>query len=543
MNQFMQVEDIVKRYFDNAVIIDDQMNFEEIILPELTDQDLGELPDDLVIGQVAVTEESDLDSRPQKLLQQLTLDGFIAYPYKYSTQDVGVQMQFLSKVLNTSKLLFVDWNLEGYKPESPDKPGKAAIEILNYYADQLVGLKCAVIYTQENSKEVLDAVTAHFDVIDQENFFFQEKGKTEGNSLFGFIIRKNTEPREIVEMISKILLKDKCIPIHIMDSASRLENSITKAIHKFNAPFEKVLLTQILSSDIKNEGIPKFLDDTLLSNILSDESSYKASNLLFSIKKQKIMEKLNSDSINLAVMKKFCEVVNLKGKEVVENLFRNSAFLVELKKAINDSEVDTFEKLKLSVISISPDQALNTKINEFILALVLVVDFIDDEALFKQSFLEQTYYFTKLIKYIEITGDNIHTGSIYKILDKDKYLLCITPFCDTHRPSTKVENIFKFIVGKLIEPNKASLKNDSENSCCTGVPFTSDKAVKFIKWDFYNVVSLEVDEVARTTEKVATLRKDYIQNIINRYIAYQARAGVNELFYKETFRETFYGIF
>lgn len=100
-------------------------------------------------------------------------------------------------------------------------------------------------------------------------------------------MKKDIEPAELIRKISQILLSDKCIPIHIMDSASRLEKSITKAIHKFNAPFEQVLLTQILSSEIKNEGIPKFLDDTFLSSVLSDDTVIQPSNFLLVRKETK----------------------------------------------------------------------------------------------------------------------------------------------------------------------------------------------------------------------------------------------------------------
>lgn len=57
--------------------------------------------------------------------------------------------------------------------------------------------------------------------------------------------------------------------------------------------------------------------------------------------------------------------------------------------------------------------------------------------------------------------------------------------------------------------------------------------MKFIRWDFYHVISMKKEEVLRDCEKISTLRKEYIQNIINRYISYQARAGVNELFSKK----------
>lgn len=539
----MQVEAIVKRYFDNAVIVDDQLNFNEIELPEITDEELGEIPDDfLMIDDVASTTENDLNERPKELLQQLTLDGFIAYPYKYGTQSASAQLRFLSKVLDTTKLLFIDWNLENFNPDSPEKPGKAAIEILNYYSSQLVGLKCAVIYTQEDCDVVIGQISSHFDVIDRESYFFQEHGKTEGNSLFGFVMKKDIEPAELIRKISQILLSDKCIPIHIMDSASRLEKSITKAIHKFNAPFEQVLLTQILSSEIKNEGIPKFLDDTFLSSVLSDDTVIQPSNFLFSAKRNKIKNVLKAKTIQISNISTFFDVINFKGKQVILDLFKNSEFVEGLEKVFGDEEIISFEDLKTRIRSILPNPSLDNKINEIVLMIFLIVDYIDNTEGFKNAFLEQTYYFTKLLKFMDTAGEKIHTGSIFKKNDDDTYLLCITPFCDTHRPD-KVKDIFKFVVGNIVSSDKELLKNNSDNFACTGVPFDEEKAVKFIRWDFYHVISMKKEEVLRDCEKISTLRKEYIQNIINRYISYQARAGVNELFFKETYRESFYNVF
>lgn len=543
MNDLIQVEAIVKRYFDNAVIVDDQLNFTEIELPEITDEDLGDIPDEFLFDDVAVTSEDDLNQRPKELFQQLTLDGFIAYPYRYGTQSADVQLRFLSKVLDTTKLLFIDWNLEDFKPESPEKPGKAAIEILNYYTSRLVGLKCAVIYTQEDCDVVLSEISSHFEVIDSQNYFFQEIGKTGGNSLFGFVMKKDTEPSELIKKISQILLNDKCIPIHIMDSASRLEMSITKAIHKFNAPFEQVLLTQILSSEIKNESIPKFLDDTLLSSILSDDFALQPSNFLFNAKKNKIMKALSSESIDLQKITDFFGVIDIKGKQAILDLFRNGRFLEGLKGAFNDEAIDSFESLKVVIQSILPDQSANNKINEIVLMIFLIVDYIENSEDFKGTFLEQTYHFTKLLKYVETAKDKVNTGSIFRRKADNTYLLCITPFCDTHRPDIKVKNIYKFIVGDIVESSKEMLKNSNDSFACTGVPIDGDRAVKFIRWDFYYVISMKKEEVFNDCEKIATLRKEYIQNIINRYIAYQARAGVNELFFKETYRESFYNVF
>lgn len=81
-----------------------------------------------MIDDVASTTENDLNERPKELLQQLTLDGFIAYPYKYGTQSASAQLRFLSKVLDTTKLLFIDWNLENFNPDSPENLEKQLLK-------------------------------------------------------------------------------------------------------------------------------------------------------------------------------------------------------------------------------------------------------------------------------------------------------------------------------------------------------------------------------------------------------------------------------
>ncbi|UED69447.1 response regulator receiver domain [Brevibacillus sp. HD3.3A] len=571
MNEIQQVESIVKGYFDNAIIIDDEMNLYVEKVHKLSNDDLGELPDDIdeedtvneetrieVAAGIEPTED-DLSNRPLKLLRQLTTDGFITYPYKFNDDDTETQIEFLSKILRTSKLLFIDWNLEGYLPESPERPGKAALEIIKTYSNHTNGLKCVVIYTQEDSTTVLEQLTNDFELIDEENFFFQERDGGDGNSLFGFVMRKSVEPQEIITKISSILLKDKCIPLHVMDSASRLEKSIANVIYKFNAPFEKVLLTQMLSLDIKNDGIPKFLDETLLSNILSDELPLDPKNFLFSAKREKIREKMQSNQITYEIIKHLCDTFNFKGKDSIADLFKKQSFLTGLKEIFSDVNVRSFEHLNNRISEIL-DSSMSKKINDIILMTVLAVYFIEEtDKEFKTSFLTQTYYFTKLLKYIDTSHDRINTGSIFKMsvprLARNtrnkryvkntnkrydyKYLLCITPFCDTHRPSVKVDNNFKFIVGTIVEPESTYLKNMGENYACIAVPFDREKTIKFIKWDFYNVVSYRYDEVMSRCEKIATLKRSYIQNIINKYISYQSRAGVNELFFKETYRDTF----
>ncbi|MNN01853.1 hypothetical protein D3C81_1144830 [compost metagenome] len=167
--------------------------------------------------------------------------------------------------------------------------------------------------------------------------------------------------------------------------------------------------------------------------------------------------------------------------------------------------------------------------------LVLLIDeFIADPDSFQNSYYSQLYEFTRLLTYIDEREVGINTGSIYKSKQNPKeYLVCITPYCDIHRPEL-IGNIYKFIVGTSIDPHPDKLKNDSLKFEVTPVPLADNKTLEFVRWSFFHTNCFNKDELENSYEKVVTLKKEYIQKIMNRYITYQARAGVNEPFYMES---------
>lgn len=99
---------------------------------------------------------------------------------------------------------------------------------------------------------------------------------------------------------------------------------------------------------------------------------------------------------------------------MILDLFKNSEFVEGLEKVFGDEEIISFEDLKTRIRSILPNPSLDNKINEIVLMIFLIVDYIDNTEGFKNAFLEQTYYFTKLLKFMDTAGEKIHTGSIFK---------------------------------------------------------------------------------------------------------------------------------
>jgi hypothetical protein len=538
---------IVKRYFDNALIIDDQISFEfhNETYETVPDSELENLPDvmEYLEDTVAVTSEEsiEVEEKTSQLFQDLTREGVIVLPYKYQIGNDDSQINMLSAPLINAKLLVLDWNLENANSGSVSVPGTASMQILEKYITNRTGLKCVVIYTQEDKVKVIEKVSEKFEIIDEGSLpYFQDTSKEDENSLFGFIIDKKFSYENIMESIGDILLKDKCIPLHIMDSSYRIEKSLSNVMNKFNAPFENVMFTQMLSSSIESEEIPSFLDGTLLSELLTEHSKISPVNFIFQSKKTKILHTLEGKKIEESEIVSFLEIVNMtKAKRTVLNTLCKEKCNNKVIEILKDDTINSFDLFKESLrneLHFSPEQ-----VSEVVLFLMLIEDYRNKDD-FRDSFIKQTYYLTKLLKYTNKSNDEkIETGSIW--IDKNepnRYLLCITPFCDTYRPE-KVANTYKFIVGEVTDPKPNLLKNDSTNFAFIGIPLEEEKKLVFVKWNFYEVTSLKSEKFDENMEKICTLKKEYIQKIINSYIGYQSRAGVEELFFKDTYRENFVG--
>lgn len=653
------INHIVKDYFNSILIIDDELDLnvrivvEETIDAVISNIDLGAVdPALLVVSEeekeyfkasmdesaaaaAPAVHEKKYSLQPEAAIHvQLMEEGFVTTPFKYdSTIDVAQVEVVLATLLSTIKLLIVDWDLENSQINAVE-PGTAASAILHKYASFGKGLKCAVIYTASDDFDGIMDYLSENNLITKRNGYFFENISDSGHKLFGFIISKNQfKPREIIPIISQKLLADKSLVLHFMDTASRINNNISRAMLEFSSPFEKVIFSQILTAKIQENEIARFLTDKFLGLVMEgDHEDYKYNFVIENkINRLKNVTKIQIDGFSFDKMVKLIlEIGSDKTKKPLINLFRNSVFVSQLAKTVQDHQqglqeleekiialVDNSELHKdVFLIVMLWDEFLNEKsdnslqtdittsltlcplnevnlndisnffslklsgqfkkfilennltpiIEELLLSgegksydnfkneflnkingsdiekekllelLVLWPAYFGDESEFSISYKKQIYSFTKLMKFNESKNDQIETGSIYRKVENDTYLLCITPYCDTFNTS-KVERNLKFLVGR-IEPNsgESNLKNsDSPNCFYMAVPFPEEKKVKIIKWNFYEVITLHEDDVKLDNmKKMLYLRKEYIQNVMNRYIAYQSRAGVDELFFKES---------
>lgn len=183
-----------------------------------------------------------------------------------------------------------------------------------------------------------------------------------------------------------------------------------------------------------------------------------------------------------------------------------------------------------------------------VLFILLVENYINEKGYnginkgFKDSFLEETITFTRMMKFYS-ESNVVQTGTIIKRKDRisgnDSFYFCITPVCDIARLNL-IGNKYKFLVGTRVNQlDDNTLKNSSAKEHCTSVPDINNKQLIFIKWKFYEVETISKDTIekeiqTKTTQIIGNMKLDYSQSIINKYIAYQSRAGVYEMFYKES---------
>ncbi|WP_214772385.1 response regulator receiver domain [Exiguobacterium sp. s39] len=567
MSEQQVVQKIVKEYFNSAVIIDDNLELVTNKIDNqdtLTDNDLGIGSSDEIFWEQSEEDdsiESDKQNEenlntPFETYQEFIKEGFVIMPWKYNDKnDIGV----LKNTLNNSKLLIVDWNLE---PSSYDNStmGEIAIEIINNFISSKKGLKCAVIYTQEDTQSVQAKLQSTFackkiEGFEEEDLFiFEEKDSEPSKSLFGIIMTKNTKPENIIKNIAQILLESKSITIHLMESANALNANLGKSMTNFNAPFEKVLFSQMITSNLSNNKVSQFINETLVSSVIENDNTIFESekrNFLFETKKMNIVKKLNIFEKDLdnhtktdnhkKSLEELVELLNLISKlnTQVIKLFKNYNFIKDLVNNLeNSNSVECFKnKLSDMLKKHLPEDVVKGKYFDRIKGDTLfLILFLDDynaqeKEKFIESFKQQSLNFTKILKFISLGDKKIKTGSVIKNLKDDSYLLCITPLCDTERPAS-INNKYKFLIGdKIDKPSRDDLKNNKNG--CYFMPLPLDEELIYIKWNFFDTCTIELSDLDEK-ESLLTLKKDYIQNIMNRYIAYQSRAGINEIFYKES---------
>lgn len=563
---------IVKEYFSNAIIIDDELEVLELFemksldveIPILEEQinysEIDGLDEELIekneiaaASEIVEKQYVDISHTPNDVYRSFIDTGILTMPFKYDRdEEAKDNIRKIEKVLRNSQILIVDWEMEGNTGVTA--PGDASKQIIKTFLSQDAGIKCSVIYTKGDLVSVLNSIDEEneFEIIDEGSYFFQTKDGIPGSSLFGFVMNKKVSPDDIIEKISTILVKDKSTTLHFMECVNKLDKNMHKTLQKFDNPFEKVLFSQIFTSDIPNNEITSFINNTLLSDLMDEYSQETETHFLFERKKEKIRNVINQGIISEKSLNDLIDLLNIKnGKKLICEQFKKQDIYVDLNKLLIDPETISFESFREGIEIIcrkySAKKDVSRIVRDFLLFILLIENYIneakdgtDQKLAFKESFFKETVIFTKMLKYYS-DNSQIQTGTILKDKSDGKFYLCITPVCDIARLED-IDNKYKFIVGTLNEPGSDLtdiLKNSGNKSHCSSIPDTENNILSFITWKFYDVETKDKDTVQNKISEdtwviIGNMKIDYTQNIINKYIAYQSRAGINEMFFKET---------
>lgn len=567
--------DILSKYFNNIVFIDD--NF--IINRETkdTDTDVEIIFDDF--DPTSITSDQTASSiQPQepnssyspfskntvaeniyKLLDECKKDNINIFPYIFKEND---SMDNIINFLDNANLIILDWELLHSSP-------KKTIEIINTLSQQNI-LRFVIIYTNEPDLSSIQyqlktRFSTNYLIIDEKNNILKI------GSIYTMICSKNIlNIRQALEQFNSILIeKYGYLFISFFDLSQQIHNQTSKVLSDFMHPFESLLTLQLKSdSALNEENYEEHLRNIIL-NHLNDNI------------------KINCNIITGMICNYKSNLENLKNKDFkniknsIKNSIKNKPFFTEnkttLKKLYNNFTKDHFVCLLDNVLENNLYMSSDKRNAEFNKLLEKIKnDCTLDKEEFKsfRSNIElflltalfnnsanidlMTANLLKLMKLIPYTKNNwieiinnlsinikssdkfktkatniLHCGDILANEKDGKFLLCITPPCDTFRP-TKVNFNIKYILGKIVN----EIPNNSKESVHYSVLPLNNKVIT-VEWCMFNekIFNLKNNndlDILKKYNRPYRLQKEYIQQIISKSISFWSRSGVNEVFIKNT---------
>lgn len=345
------------------------------------------------------------------------------------------------------------------------------------------------------------------------------------NSEYATILSKmvTNHINEVVDIDPKIL---DCIVSNWVTKVDEIiqlnDNDLRVRIHTF--------LDDLISR--QNTNPAGELNKEIMSNMkLLSVASWRES--LQKFKRQKKLYNPNADTnFSEYILKKFVEVV-------VEKRYS------ELERTLGEgAKGEAFERLKAEFWSVS-QASIRLKYKEPLFRLLpsMYIYLLSREFEVNKLIRSQVELvrLMKLISYEENertispkgkavnyfkTGDILH--------GEGRYLMCISPSCDTFRPK-KVGYQLKFLIGERVKEDSLQQLKHSEHLSILPNP-EKDGELICIKWNCSRTTVIDIsNEKSQIKRYSRPYRFDstYCQQIINKYIAYHSRAGVDELHIKE----------
>jgi hypothetical protein len=501
------------------------------------------------------------------------------------------QVDRVTSLIEHSHLTILDWELDL-------TGGETTIKILDSVLKNTKRLKLLVVYTKnplQASKMIRDKFEDKIIDSGQTNvegsmvdiFDFQEA--------FILVCKKKELPsNKLLETFIDLLVrKFGLFQFVFFDAINKIVSETATILKQFSYPFENTLLLQLQSSGFNSTDYAKIISRMVANHItkvidvdsrIMDEITERwKKNIvtLLAMEDTKLLELLSSkfetleqaqnSGTNGKKNKKYISYINKisleKWREIftlMQGLNLNEAgslkpvmdIIIEHVVAMS-AEAD-FEKNKKLVDLCQDNQTLKeqclalyrsnvksdvTRWVSPLLPSILLTLIADHMTPNYSSSVADLVHLMKVIEHKDIRLDNINTiigtnaivnylntGDI--LIDGDKHLLCISPSCDVFRPE-KVKNKLKFVTGKKIDGDSAFINLKTYEHLTILPDYENPGKLICVLWDFSLT---EVHYIGDLSNYIRPYRLEsgYIQQIMNAYIAYQSRTGVDELFVKNS---------
>lgn len=501
------------------------------------------------------------------------------------------QVETVVSLIEQSHLTILDWELD-------QTGGETTLNILESVFRNTGRLKLLVVYTKnplQASKMIRDKFASK--IVDYTQTKVEESTVDifDLHDAFVLVCRKRELPSNRLKdtFIELLINKFGMFQFALFDSINKIVGETATVLKQFSHPFENTLLLQLQSSGVSAADYAKVISKMITNHInkvidvdsvIFDEITEqwkKNIGIMLAMDNVKLLEllsrKLNNleqaqnnrtngkknrkfiSSIKQISVEKWREIFTIMcGLNLIDAASLDPAINVIIEQVIVISSEKEFAKNTELVNLCGDNQTLKeqcitlyrTNIKrdvtawiEPILPSILLALIADRGTTHFSKTVVDLVHLMKVIEYKERRLDNIDTiiennnivnyfNSGDVLINGDKLLLCISPSCDVFRPE-KVKNMLKFVTGKRIDSDSAFLQLKTYEHLTILPNHENPEKLMCALWNFNVTEVHNIEELGNYTRPYR-LEPGYIQQIMNKYIAYQSRTGVDELFVKDT---------
>ncbi|MEK3865191.1 response regulator receiver domain [Paenibacillus sp. FSL H7-0716] len=528
-------------------------------------------------------------SKAFSLLYEFQQLGCKASPFYFESED---SVDLAVKLIETSHLTILDWELDSKGGEvtlrllEKSLNKKNRMKMIVVYTRSPEKARDSLHGKYPNSPpEQIKSESGEYYLVKLENAFLLVCNKETFNA------------KGIMETFTdQIISNYGYFVFGFFDSINKMNDQTALILQRFSYPFDNALILQLCSSGFSQNDYAQIVSKMISNhfNKTTYVNSEILEGIILNWKREvsKLLDKSNEDLLSLIknYIVEICKLHNsgTNGKRNIDNIgllkeisadrwreYLNALDTIDLNRnkpfkeintmVINDvlsiksekkmkrSLIEELEKLKKETkndIIVMHKNKYKREVSEVLNPLipVLFAFLLSSNATapnIKRS-VRELVEIMKVVPYDESSIENvaklndnelINFFSSGDILFKNdtEALICISPSCDAFNPAEKVMHHLKFIRGSIIKKD-SEFQQLKEGQHLSVLPNPENLELLCIKWEFYKTEVIDIKnnfEQYKSYKRPYRFEQSYCQQIINSYLAYHSRSGVDELFFKK----------